>query len=337
MDQIPLSEAKFLPWLEPYMDQRMVPPKPGDAKKYSDAQPRAADGKWTAGGGFDGGKVTGDTMSKYHAGIAWDPGRVESVHTPIISKTAAGVPPATGKQTLYMTGGGYGSGKSTLLDRFPNVVGMPTVAKGDELANAYRGLGPAPGGAAVRSDPDAIKAGIPEYQQMASGETPDKNAATYVHEESSDIAKTIVASALASGKDVVYDTSADTNPDKLSAKVQGFRDTAAATGNPNLQVNAAYAWPGSVDEAQARADARAANSEGLRRYVDPAVLSENHSLVATCWLSSAARGTFDNLSLWSTAGAFGSPPTLVASAAGGVTTVHDPESFARFTAIARKG
>jgi len=44
---IPWSEAKFLPWLEPYMDRRMVPP--GDVKKYSEDQPRDEAGRWTAG------------------------------------------------------------------------------------------------------------------------------------------------------------------------------------------------------------------------------------------------------------------------------------------------
>lgn len=309
-----------------------------DILKYREDQSRDDHGRFAyegAGGTGVGPKL--DTMGKYYQNGKWDANRVATVHEPMMRIMQEGVPTADGKPTLYMTGGGYGSGKSTLLDKFPGVVGFPTVAKGDALAGAFRAAtdptmsatqaGPFQNGEAVRADPDALKSGIPEYQKLAGGDPPDPSAATYVHEESSELAKDAVKEGLGSGKDVVYDTSADTNPDKLASKVDGFRQAGAG------RVICNYAFSGSIEESQARADARAAASGGLRRFVDPGVLAANAHEVANCWFSSAERGTFDSLGLWSTAGKFGDPPTQIAHAEGGQITVVDPVMFAKFQAL----
>ncbi len=338
MKTIPLHEAKFLPWLEEAMDHRMVPPDAPpkgadpDLLKYRPDQTRDDHGRFA----YEGSMGTGvgpklDTMGKYFHDGKWDPARYDAVHKPMLDKMLAGVPPTSnpdGKPTLYMTGGGYGSGKSTLLDRFPGVVGFPTdLAKSSDQAAAFYTGQELRNGTAVRSDPDAIKNGIPEYRVLANPANPDPGAATYVHEESSEVAKEAVKAGLAAGKDVVYDTSADTDPDKLAGKVAGFRAQGAG------QVVCNYAFSGSIAESQARADARAAGSGGLRRYVPPDVLIANAHEVANCWFTSAERGTFDHLGLWSTAGPFGSPPSLIAHAEGGQITVVDQQMFDAFKAL----
>lgn len=48
---LPWSEAAFLPWLEPYMEHRMV--RPGPAQKFDPSQPRDEQGRWTDGGAAD--------------------------------------------------------------------------------------------------------------------------------------------------------------------------------------------------------------------------------------------------------------------------------------------
>ena len=251
-----------------------------------------------------------DTEEKFKVGGKWTAERVRVVHEPALAKMFEGVKKAEGPPVLYMTGGGYGSGKSTLLDKFPGTVGFPS---GDK---------------AGRADPDALKKDIPEYVQKASGKNPDKNAASYVHEESAHLSKEGVSRGLKGGYDMIYDTSGDTAPDKLHGKVQEFRKLGAT------RVEANYAFPGSIKEAQRRADSRAAKGEGgLRRFVPPAVLSANHAEVARCWLRAAERKTFDKLGLWSTAGEFGKPPSLIAMAVGGKIEVVDKKLFDEFKKI----
>jgi hypothetical protein len=152
-------------------------------------------------------------------------------------------------------------------------------------------------------------------------------AATYVHEESSAISKQGVSMGLKSGYDILYDTSGDTDPDHLAEKVAGFRSQGAG------KVFGDYAFCGSIEEAQARSDARAEQSDGLRRYVPSDVLEANHREVAQCWYASAKSGTFDGLRLWDTSGPMGSTPTLIASAEGGNITVSDQTQYDKFMAI----
>ena len=276
------------------------------------------------------------TDARYARGGTWDAERVATVHRPMLDKMMAGVPLAEhGKQTLSMTGGGYGSGKSTMLDSSSEVTGIPKVVDGKELASAFWHGTPMTNGDAVRADPDAIKSGIPEYQHLADPAHPSPSAASEVHEESSVIAKEAVKEGLLGGRSVVYDTSGDTDPDKLASKVAGFRALA-----PGLTVNGDYAFPGSTEEAQSRADARAEGSGGLRRFVDPEVLIKNHGEVSRCWQAAAASGTYDTLRLWSTAaprlpdGTF-PPATVIATAVGGRVDVADPAAYAQFVAIGK--
>jgi len=255
-----------------------------------------------------GGGPSHDTLHRYSpdGGATWSADRVSSVHNPILESIAA--QPAdispTGP-TLFMTGGGYGSGKSTLLDNFPEVVGFPSK------------------GHATRVDPDKMKESIPEF--FARTGKGDKTAASYVHEESSYLSKRGVAQALLSGKDTVYDTSGDSGAESLARKVQQFREKYGA-----VRVVGNYATPGSWAEAIRRVDGRAARAGAARRDIPHPAIVANHINVARTWLGSAKRGTFDELNLWSTAGKFGSPPTLIARAVGGKIHVFDPVAFDGF-------
>jgi hypothetical protein len=247
---------------------------------------------------------TEDTEARYCKDGKWDDQRAADVHEPIIGGWLDEVPPADGPPTLYMTGGGMGGGKTTVLES--KVAGMPGYPR------------------AAVIDPDKAKwdkdtkRGIPEYKAGIGRKDP--MAASAVHEESSHIAKTAVARGLAQGKDVVYDTSGDSGPKKLGGKIAKFR----AIGGPGTKVFGEYAFPGSVQEAVRRADDRAKKTG---RYVPHTLLRQNHAGVAQSWFGAAGNGTFDRLRLWSTAGAYGTQPTLIASAVGGKITVHDRKQF----------
>jgi hypothetical protein len=222
-----------------------------------------------------------------------------------------GVSKADGPPTLYMTGGGFGSGKSTMRDD-PDV-GFPKEGK------------------AVVADPDAMKAALPEYREGIDRITTHgedyPELLHQVHAESSHLAKEAARRGLHDGYDVIYDTSGNGGFHDLAAKVADFRAHGAA------KVIANYAWPGSIEAAQNRANGRVQQTHGARRPVDPKELATNHKQVSYDWHEAARRGTFDKLYLWSTAGPLGSHPTLIATAEGGKITVHNPERYRYFAKV----
>jgi hypothetical protein len=258
--------------------------------------------------GSGAGTPTHDTMHRFSrdGGATWDSDRVSSVHNPVLESLAsqpADINPAG--PTLFMTGGGYGSGKSTLLDNFPEVVGFPKA------------------GHATRVDPDKIKDAIPEFHERVT--KGDKTAASYVHEESSYLSKRGVAQSLLAGKDTIYDTSGDSGADNLDRKVRQFRERYGA-----VRVVGNYATPGSWAEATRRVDGRAQKAGASRRDIPHPTTVANHLVVSRTWIGAAKKGTFDELNLWSTAGKFGSPPTLIARAVGGKIHVSDPVAWDNF-------
>ena len=244
------------------------------------------------------------TMGKYlRKDGTWAPERLP-IHGKVFKSFREKVTNQETKGVLYMTGGGFGSGKSTLLDMFPEHVGFPTKDK------------------AAVADPDAAKQFLPEMAERV--ELYDKGAASYVHEESSLLAKQAVSEELTKGNSVIYDTSGDSDPNKLHGKTQGYRKEGAT------KVVSHYATPLSFDEAMRRVKAREAKAKGVRRELSRVQVETNHREVTRCWLASAKNKTFDELGLWSTAGEFGSPPKKIAEAKDGETTILDEEAFKMF-------
>lgn len=246
-----------------------------------------------------------DTEAQFSKDGKWDSAREATVHEPILAGIRAQNAPVDPLgSVVYMTGGGFGSGKSTLLNTFPEIVGFPPRSQ-------------------VRVvDPDAIKPQIPEFgERVARG---DKTAASFVHEESSYLAKRGVFQSIKDGCDTIYDTSGDSHISRLSDKVAQFRAAGAR------RVVAHYATPGSREEAIRRVNARAAAAGAARRDIPAPAVIANHQAVARTWADAARQGVFDELTLWSTAGAFGSPPTQIAHASGGHITVLDQAAYDAF-------
>lgn len=217
-----------------------------------------------------------------------------------------------GTRTVYMTGGGPASGKTTGLLNNPKA-GIP------DKHNA------------AHINPDDSKAVLPEFREGVKND--DKNAANYVHEESSYMAKEATTSSLQAGHDVVYDTTGDSGIEKLSGKVQVMRDSGAK------HIVAHYATL-DVDEAVKRSDARyeKAKMEFKKgkgpppRYVAHEYLRSQHDDVNRTALAAIKHGTFDKLDIWDTGGPHGEPPVHVASydKAGGGLKVHDEGAWSRF-------
>lgn len=103
----------------------------------------------------------------------------------IVADQIAHAKPVEGRKPIaYIMGGGGASGKGTILKRLTK-------------------LGAVSDEGVVHVDPDAIKERLPEYKQIV--ERGDSRAAATVHEESSTIAKRVVAEALAKKTDIVLD------------------------------------------------------------------------------------------------------------------------------------
>jgi hypothetical protein len=262
-----------------------------------------------------------DTNEQYtDASGKYSPERAEKVHEPAYKRMLQDIPKADGKPTVYMSGGGWGSGKSTLIEQFPEKVGFPKT----NIIDYKTGQVKVGGGKAVLSDPDALKGAIPEYKKLAVPGPAGRDVPNYVTQESREMGKEGVERALRANKNVVYDSTGGHGIDDLKTNVARFR--AAGAG----RVEGNYAFPGSVEEAQRRTDIRAERSQGLRRYIPPSELRAVHQEVARTWFAAAKQGVYDKLGLWSTAGKYGDPPTLIATAEGGKISVHDQKQFDAF-------
>ena len=255
--------------------------------------PRGARGRFVSTGATKGAHVLAgapaeDSMTMFCKNGVWEPGR-QRLHDDIVSRACAGVG-RSARPTVYMTGGGTASGKSSLLGRFPKDV--------------------------VKVDADAIKAQLPEYAPgVAAGES---WIATHLHEESSVVSKDTMKAGMAQGSDVVYDSTGDSSPEKLGAKVVALRSA-------GYRVVADYAVV-SAETAIKRADSRGAQTG---RYVPHEVVRASHDMVGACIRDALAKGAFDELRVFDTSGA---SPSLMAEQIGGVLTVHDQARWSAFLA-----
>ena len=149
-----------------------------------------------------------------------------------------------------------------------------------------------------------------------------------VHEESSYLGKKAVTDGIKDGYNVVYDTTGDSGITKLEQKVAQMREAGAG------RVDGHYAFPGSVEEAYRRSMERFDHAkDGLKRYVDPEVIKASHHDVAGTWMNAARKGTFDKLTIWSTAVEKGQPPVEIAEAEGGKIKVHNEDLFNKFRLV----
>ena len=155
------------------------------------------------------------------------------LHETIIAKALEGVKsPAHDEQKVAIfTMGGPASGKSSML-------------KGIDSTRF------------VKVDPDSIKEQLPEYKQATEPGNTYRGAAKMVHEESSYIAKQVLARAIGEGKHVIVDGTG-ANIDSVGRKMQKLKDA-------GYHVHVAYSHLGDVKEAIARNKARA---EKVGRFV----------------------------------------------------------------------
>ena len=218
----------------------------------------------------------------------------QALHDKIIAEHLRAVSPVE-NPTATIMGGGTAAGKSSLMR--DNNMSFPNT---------------------VRVDSDSIKGQLPEFGQMiAAG---DKGAAAYVHEESSGLARDIVAGGLSSGRNTMLDGTGDSSIESLSNKIAGMR----ADGATRV-VGEYVTCP--TEDAIARADAR---GDKTGRYVYHDFIRNVHASVARVLPEAIKRGLFDEVRLWDTTGGGHVRATLVMEHKDGKTIIHDKGRWKTF-------
>lgn len=194
----------------------------------------------------------------------------------------------------------------------------------------------------VHIDSDVIKGDLPEMQLLRS--QGDMRAADYVHEESSDVAKSIQAQSFAAGQDVLLDGTGDNSVDAVEKKCKAAR----AAG---YKVQAAYTTC-STEEAVRRNVIRAFGGPKARemgyhvndnemgvhpegRLPPEDMLRAVHKGVSTVLPELLKKAAFDQVTLHDTEHKTDGKPTLVMSAKGGEVTIHHPELWQSFLGKAK--
>jgi hypothetical protein len=252
--------------------------------------------------------------------------RVRTVHDPFIDDLLKDGVAREDTRVTFM-GGGAGSGKGSIQGMIDTRAGT------------------------VKVDPDAVKQVIPEFKSVGA-DTSEKAAGSFVHEESSQVAKEAMARSIDSGFDTVLDGTGNGSINGLATKVEKARDGGGE------RVVAEYVTI-DTEEALARAAWRATNefmpkdgnaaelaawsarepmkftgpkSPDFGRGVADNIVRGTHESVSRVLPKAVDQGLFDEVRLWDNMTPLGEPPKLVMSQKDGVTTIHDRvkwESFLR--------
>ena len=229
----------------------------------------------------------------------WTEGR-QKLHDKILGESFAGkTPVAEGERVAYVMGGGPASGKSSII------------RSGDVKIDKNT----------VQINPDDYKLRIPEMNAEIKAGNP--GASSFVHEESSHLAKVAQKRGSEGGYNTLLDGTGNSSFDSLKGKVDKMR--------ANGQTIKAHYVTIPTDEAIKRSDIRAEKS---RRFVPHSVIRATHAAVSRVVPKAVKEGLFDEFDLWDTSGPFGSKPTHVATAKGKNLTIIDQGKWDSFLAKA---
>jgi predicted ABC-type ATPase len=201
-------------------------------------------------------------------------------------------PPTDGPPRLDVMGGGGASGKGAVLDYL--------VLDGRVSTDN-----------AVRLDPDGVKELIPEFGEVVRAG--DSRAADVVHEESSQVAKSVLSEAMDRRLNIVYDVTLG-NPDKSTRVLQDAKDR-------GYEVNL---W-GVTADPEVAVERAASRAEHSGRYVPVDRQLEAHRGFSAGFERYAA--IVDKARLFDTNGP---EPRLIARARAGEIRVIDEDAYDAF-------
>ncbi len=243
--------------------------------------------------GFAGGSAEAHIVQNADGSFGFTAER-QALHDKIISDALDGVPKSS-DPTFTIMGGGPASGKTTLLER------------------GYFGEVPK-GKAAAQINSDVVKEQMPEWKSMGN----DTKKAGFVHEESSYVAKRLVAASQQRQIDMVLDGTGDSSPQSMINKI----DAARAAG---YKVQAFYVSQ-PTEQAVAGAIMR---GQKTGRYVNETIIRETHAGVSKTFPEIANR--FDSVKLFDTGQLWtNGTVTLLAQGKGGSLTIVDQAGYQTF-------
>jgi hypothetical protein len=260
---------------------------------YNPDQPRSADGEWTAGDMNDAKAIvsslngaTGEQASAMlRDGVVPDTRTLHTdasnnydqastgMHEAMIDHYMAGTTPQANPQAVY-TAGGPASGKSGLA--------------GQDTGNPERNL-EIPAGS-VYVNPDDIKERMGTYNALQSMGRSDI-AASATHEESSDIAKALTATAIDGQRNMVVDGVGDSGVGKFGDKIRDSINNGYST-----EVRYAYLPLGTAMQREA------ARADTTGRKVDSGYLVAAHAGVSRSYNDDVQHITDASIKIYSTDG-----------------------------------
>lgn len=201
--------------------------------------------------------------------------------------------------TVYVMGGGPASGKSSM---------------GDDPENTFK------------VDPDKFKIQFPDFGEAVKAGRLD--AAAYVHEESSQLAKEVVAEGIKRGYNVIIDGTGDNFYEKLAGKVAQYR----AGGGERVVANyVTLDFDDAVDRMIGRAQKPGPN---FQRYVNLSYMKETYMHIAEIIPRAVKEGLFDEFTLFDNNVALGQPARIIAHYADGKLDILDQAAWDRAVNIA---
>lgn len=207
-------------------------------------------------------------------------------------------PPSGRPPVIHILGGGPASGKSTMLKK-----------GGLEIETGH-----------VEINPDTIKEMLPEYEQLLNAGS--KDAARFVHDESSNIAHAAKELALSRGLDIVLDGTGDGRAEELQSKIEQARGL-------GYKVVGHYA-SNSIDNAMKGAQKR---YEEQGRWVPEHIIRNTHANVTKAFTHTVRKRMWDEVQLFDT-NVYDKPRKVYSAKRGEAGVIHDQQLWDDFL---RKG
>lgn len=149
------------------------------------------------------------------------------------------------KKVAILLGGGSGAGKSSAIQKFVLPIFLSSF---------------------ILIDSDDIKEQIPEYKVFKKMEVMD--ASDYVHEESSDLSKTLIRYSIVNNRSFIYDGT--------MSKYNKYKDLIDYLKQENYEIHILFVDT-DVDIAQERVAERFLSEDGeIGRFVDPEIVIETN-------------------------------------------------------------
>jgi predicted ABC-type ATPase len=245
------------------VDKRFQEPKSLEDFTSEDFTPLNPEGKFTWDQFQDDqGKGSDWLLKEMDEGRFYWTEERKQLHTKIVESFFEGVTPVE-KPAFHMMGGGPASGKSSVLKA--GLIELPE----NQLT----------------VDADEIKSKLPEYREML--EVKDKAAAGFAHEESSYLAKEIMARSLKEGLNTNLDGTGDGGYDGLKKKIRDARAAGMPVTANYMTIETETSWAISKKR-----------FEATGRFVPEKILRNTHKKVSQILPQAMEDDLFDDVSLW---------------------------------------